>query len=72
MPNLYFHNPTTKTFTRVPAVAVFVVDLVVGLFANQYDTSITEFPKELRMIAGDATLRSLNATGMGPYGTELG
>jgi hypothetical protein len=24
------------------------------------------------MIAGDATLRTLDSTGMGPYGTELG
>ncbi|MCJ1329236.1 hypothetical protein MMC10_005915 [Thelotrema lepadinum] len=72
MPNLYFHNPTTKTFTRVREQPYHKIYYKYGNGANQYDTDIQEFPQEFRMIAGDATLRSLNSTAMGPYGTELG
>ena len=72
MPNLYFHHPKNGSFIRVPEQPYHKIYYKYGNGANTYDTDIQEFPKEFRMIAGDATLRALDSAAMGPYGSELG
>ena len=72
MPNLYFHDPNNGSFIRVPEQPYHKIYYKYGQGDNTYDTDITEFPQEFRMIAGNMLLRSENATAMGPYGTELG
>ena len=72
MPNLYFQDPQNGTFIRVPEQPYHKIYYKYGNGANQFDSDITEFPTEFRMIAGEMTARSYNYTTMGPYGSELG
>ena len=72
MPNLYFHDPNNGSFIRVPEQPYHKIYYKYGNGENEYDTDITEFPQEFRMIAGSAVLRSYDPVGMGPYGSELG
>jgi hypothetical protein len=72
MPNLYFRVPSNGSFIRVPEQPYHKIYYKYGNGSNLYDTDIQEFPQEFRMIAGDATLRTLNSTGMGAYGSGLG
>lgn len=72
MPNVYYHDPRNGSFIRVPEQPYHKIYYKYGNGANQYDSDITEFPKEFRMIAGSNVERSYNYTTMGPYGSELG
>jgi hypothetical protein len=72
MPNLYFHDPHNGSFVRVPEQPYHKIYYKYGNGAGNYDTDITEFPKEFRMIAGNAFFRSDQGFAMGPYGSELG
>ncbi|KAI1279654.1 hypothetical protein F5Y07DRAFT_29568 [Xylaria sp. FL0933] len=72
MPNLYYHDPRNGSFIRVPEQPYHKIYYKYGNSQNQYDSDITEFPQEFRMVAGSNTARSYNYTSMGPYGSELG
>lgn len=72
MPNLYFHSPSNGSFIRVPEQPYHKIYYKYGKGDNMYDTDISEFPKEFRMIAGNMLLRAQDDSYMGPYGTELG
>ncbi|KAI1327926.1 hypothetical protein F5Y16DRAFT_167030 [Xylariaceae sp. FL0255] len=72
MPALYFQDPNNGTFIRVPEQPYHKIYYKYGNGENQYDTDITEFPQEFRMVGGSVTARSYNSTSMGPYGSEIG
>ena len=72
MPNLYFHDPNNGSFIRVPEQPYHKIYYKYGKGDGTYDTDITEFPQEFRMIAGDMFYRSDQGFAMGPYGSELG
>jgi hypothetical protein len=70
MPNLYFQDPQNGSFIRVPEQPYHKIYYKYGDGDGNYDTDITEFPQEFRMIAGSPFYRSDQGFIMGPYGSE--
>jgi len=70
MPNLYFQDPNNGSFIRVPEQPYHKIYYKYSKSDATYDTSIQEFPKGFRMIAGDMTYRSEDDKTMGSNGTQ--
>lgn len=62
MPALYYKSPHNASFIRVPERPEHKIYYKYGNGDYNFDLEISEFPKEFRMITGNAMLRSLDVS----------